>query len=242
MDHDHVLAAEQRIDPLHQLRHAVVSVDAVAGSPQVGGVEAKADVLDVVDGGQLHRVGEVFDAAADAVAAAGRRFEYQHRAAHFYRLGDARYAVDQAAQSFLSAEPAVRPDVDVDEARTVRRPHLQFADHRGDGLLVKFLIGASQVDQIRRMDRQRPDVQLGQAIAKRGEVGRQLGPPPPGGGVVGEELHRRGTDLVRPVGRFEQAGLDRQVRTDAAAGQGQRRWLRFDIRQIAAILRRTAND
>jgi hypothetical protein len=92
------------------------------------------------------------------------------------------------------------------------------------------------------MDRQRPYVELDHAIAKRGQVSRQLGPPPPGGGVVSEELHRRGTDFVRPVGRLDQACLDRQVRTDAAAGQGLRRGVWFDVRQIAAILGRTAND
>src|SRR6478672_5311140 len=130
MDHHHVLAAKQRIDTLDQLRHAIVSVDAVAGSPKVSGVETKAKLVDVLDGRQLHGLGEVFDAAADAVAAAGRSFEYQLRAARVHRRGDARYAVDQAAQPFLSAEAAVRPNVDVDEAGAVGRAHPQFADHR----------------------------------------------------------------------------------------------------------------
>ena len=61
--------------------------------------------------------------------------------------------------------------MDVDEAGAVRRgdPHLLGQDR--DGLLAEAVLRTGEVDQVRRMDRDRPDIELGDA----GPELRQLG-------------------------------------------------------------------
>ncbi len=67
------------------------------------------------------------------------------------------------------------------------------------------------------MDRDGPDVVLAKALPKGRQLARWLGAPFPGRRVVGEDLHRLGTDLVGTVDRLDHAGREGQVGTDPGA-------------------------
>jgi hypothetical protein len=65
------------------------------------------------------------------------------------------------------------------------------------------------------VDRDRSDIQVGQPLPERDGLGRRLGPPLPGRGVVAEYLNRRCADVVRALNYPNQAEAHRQV--DACA-------------------------
>ena len=74
-----------------------------------------------------------------------------------------------------------------------------------DGPAEEDLVGTREVDQIRGMDCERRDVELGKAPAEGGSFGRWFGSPPPRRGVVAEDLKRRGADFAGAFGDLEKA-------------------------------------
>ena len=110
--------------------------------------------------------------------------------------------------------------MNVDESRPKSRGVHQLVAQNLDGTVEKDLVGPRQVHQVRGVDRERPDVELGQTLAKSRCFGRWLGSPPPRGRVVAEYLQRRGADLAGAFGDLQEAASHGQMRSrPAATGQ-----------------------
>ena len=98
----------------------------------------------------------------------------------------------------FDAGSAMRPDVDVDEPGAKAGRRAQLAGEDRDRARVEVLVRAGQVDQVGRVDRDRPDVQLGQPLLE----GRQLPAAVRSGGARRSGCRRRpGSRLRRSRGR-----------------------------------------
>ena len=115
---------------------------------RVGRYRPQADRIQ--DGRQL------LDPRAQLVAATGRVLEHQpDRWRRLLQGGP--HAVGDPPEPDICPDAAVGADVRVDERRTVGRSALQLVGQAGARLAGERLGGACEVDQVGRMDRDRPD-------------------------------------------------------------------------------------
>ncbi len=112
----------------------------------------------------------------------------------------ARNAVCDPGDPRLDARPPVRADVDVDEPGAVRRRHRQLSREHGERPLEEVVVGPREVDEVRRVDGERPEPQLCDLRPECRQLVGELGPATPGCRVVGEELEAVGTDLSGALG------------------------------------------
>ena len=181
--HHEPVDAEPAVDVVHEGIDPVGRVDRVAGAPQVGGVEAQADPLRrrSMAGRRLEHGRELLHGRPDSASAAGRVLQDEHRRVRpVGRVGERPSdTLAQAVHAGIEPGQLVRARVDVHEAgaETGRDPHL-LGEHR-DRLLVEVVLGAGQVDQVGGMDRDRADVELGDALAELRQLGQGLRAAPP---------------------------------------------------------------
>ena len=119
----------------------------------------------------------------------------------------------------------MRADVHDHEIRPVQARDAQLIDDRGDGALPEQLVGAAQVDQVRRVDGDGLYAARAQALAKLGQRLGLFRAPAPGGGVVRPDLDGRRADLRGPVGGLEQSCGQRQMRPDLTRTE----WIRAQM-------------
>ncbi len=174
---------------------------------------------DAASGGGLGDVGQTGHVHPETEAAPRRILEDDR-----WRIGSAidlgeheRKPVRQPLRPGLDAGAAVRADVDVDEPPGEPRRGSQIRREDLDRAAEEVLLGTGEVDEVGGMDRDRPDVELGQAGTERGGFGRGLGAASPGGRVVDEDLERLRPDLVRAIDRPDHAVAERQVRAEASS-------------------------
>ena len=127
-------------------------------------------------------VGQVIDRGADAVAGAGGVLEHEHRQLVSLfgirsRRASARTArrPERPAARCPASRPsaAVRADVhDHVAGADTSAPTLQLVGHRRHRLVPEVLVAAAQVDEIRRVDRDRIDAQ-----PPPGALGTRPAPP-----------------------------------------------------------------
>ena len=125
--------------------------------------------------------------------------------------------VGQSGDPGRHARPAMRADVDVHVARREPGRGAQVTGQQADRPAEEVLLGTGQVDEVRRVDGDGPDVELDQALAEGRALGRGRCAAPPGGRVVGEHLERVGADLVSPVDRLDHAAAEREVGAEASS-------------------------
>ena len=99
------------------------------------------------------------------------------------------------------------------------------------------LLGAGEVDQVRGMDRDRPDVVLDEARAERRQLRGGSVASTPGRRVVGEDLERVGADLVGSVDRLDHAAAEREVGAEPSTS-GKHPRHRTTRRSTAPVVRR----
>ena len=90
------------------------------------------------------------------------------------RRGRQREPVGESAGPGLDAGVTMRPDVDVDEPPEIARGRPQVAREDLDRPLEESSSGPGEVDEVRGVDGDRPDVELGQAGPERGLLARRL--------------------------------------------------------------------
>ena len=122
------------------------------------------------------------------------------------------------ADALVATEAAVRPDVHHHEPRAVLGADRQLVGHRLDRLLPEVFVGAGQIDR---------DTGRGRRCGRCPAASRRernsasawaaAATPAPRGWVVGEDLDRRGADLLARFGGFEHSLAERQVRADESA-------------------------
>ncbi len=150
--------------------------------------------------------------AARGGAALARRPRRQHP-------GD---AVRDARDPERHAGPLVAPDVDVDVAGAVVGGDGHLVGQEGDRLLEEVLGGAGEVHEVRRVDGDRPDAEVGHARAEGAQLGRWVGTPLPRGRVVDEDLQRIRADRMRPLDGAHHPVAEGQVGAERPA-VGERR-------------------
>ena len=103
-----------------------------------------------------------------------------------------------------------------DGVSAIQARDAQLIDHCIDRFVPEVLVGATQVDQVRRMNGDRAHAARAKSVAKLGKCLWLFLPAAPRGGVVCPDLDRRRADLLSPGGGLEQTYSERQVRPDLA--------------------------
>ena len=158
---------------------------------EVARVEAHAEpwmaVEPVVDRRQL------VDRPSDRPARAGRVLHQEPR-----RVGAAvehlRNGGHDTLEPLLEPRAEVRADVEDDGVGLDRAGRIDRRAHRRDALLVDRVVRRGEIDEVERVDDDRPDPDLLPSGPKRCEVSRIVLREPPGPWALREELHRVGAD------------------------------------------------
>ncbi len=199
---------EERID-----RRGLRDVD--PGGPRVRRVDAEPDPprRQASSRGGLGDRRQLGDIDAQPEPAAGRVLEHDHRrVGPVIDLGQReRQAIGQAFRAGRDPGPAVRSDMDVDEPTGEARRRTQVAGEDSHGATEEVLLGPGQVDQVRGVDGDRPDVVLRQAGTERRQLRRGVLATAPRRRVVDEDLERSGADLVGAVDSLDHAVAERKV-------------------------------
>ena len=163
---------------------------------------------------------------ADGPAAAGGVLERQQRLGSVTRRGAAARVVAAPTQhlddrgrhpldALFDRRVPVRPDVHVhDRGAVVARD----GDVRGEDAergLAEPRLGPGEVDEVGRVDRHGPDVELGEAGVELRESAGRPRAALPCGRVVDEDLDRPGADLAGPLRGASQALAEGEVDPDA---------------------------
>ncbi len=188
----------------------------------MGGVDAQADPAGrhVQASDRLQHAGELLDGRPEPEPATGRVLEDQagsrgtngHRGQH---PGD---RLRDPPCPGLDAGAAMRTEVDVHERCSVRLAGPELLDERPDRHLGEGRVGSGKVDQVRSVDRNGRDPELGDAKPEGRQLARRRHPSFPCRRVVGEDLDRVGADLVGALHRADHPGAEGHVRTQAPAG------------------------
>src|SRR5258705_8353750 len=193
----------------------------VAGAPGMSRVQAEADpsVRDAAGGDRSGDPGQLIDGHADPETAAGRVLEEQDGVVGLVlRCGE---APDHALGDPLRAGPdpriAMRTRVDVDERRPEAGRHLELATQDLDGPIEEVRVRTGQVHEIRRVDRDRSDVELRETGPEGGLLAWRLDSSAPGRRVVAEDLERRCPDLRGPLDGTDHPGAERKVSAESSA-------------------------
>ena len=206
--------ADELVEAIQQIRGAPGCRDVVAGAPQVRRIQAEGQPGAVGRFDALQDLRQILDLGADVVTAARRVLEHEHDAG--WRLGqDGVDVVGNPADARIAPTATVRADVRVHVPRAEGRGALHLVQQARTALRGEWLGSAGEVDEVAGVDGDRRDVVGGQVGDEVRGTGRRLGASPPGGGVVAEDLQRRGTDLPRPPGGLHQPGRHPKVDPDA---------------------------
>ena len=175
---------------------------------------------DAASGGGLGDLGQLGDVRPEPEPAARRVLEDDHRRVRpVVDLGERPARSPSARRAVPAATPAPRCDPTWTLTNRPAKPgrRSQVAGEDGHRAAEEVLLRSGQVDQVRGVDGDRPDVELGQAGAERGRLGRWLRATAPGGRVVDEDLERAGADLVGAVDGLDHAVAERQVGAEASS-------------------------
>ena len=112
---------------------------------------------------------------------------------------------------------AMGAGVDVDEPRAEPGRAVDVMLQDLDRSLEEVRVATRQVHEVGGVDRDGPDVELAKLLAKRRLLLGRLGPSPPRGRVVAEDLERGRADRVGPLDRLDHPATEGQVGTEPAS-------------------------
>ena len=221
VDHDEPLDPDECVEPIDESVDLVRLRDPVAGAPRVRGVDAEPDlrVGDAARGDDAGDVGQLLDRGSHRVAAAGGVLKDDHRrvGALVGRGQDAGEPVGDVRGPGHGSRAPMRAGVDVDETGPEPGGARKIMGEDTDRSLEEIGLPSCQVDEVGRVDREWPDVEVPEPVAERGLVLRGLRAAMPGRWVVAEDLERARSDRVGPLDGLDHPAAEGQVCTESPA-------------------------